>query len=548
MPRSGSLLRFRWEDLTIDVLDAGAAATFVWPSPAMHPPVVYPLGSGIRVETAPSAPLFDDVTYTILVMGPAKPILTVNGEPLDLRWVEYGAYGVGTTSVTFHQVGWTELAVALSPELPLVGVRLPVASRKLDYANDYLAMVQDLERQVRGLTAQLMSRVLNPAGLADDRQDLDSYWLAVITAVWERLARDLTVAWHTLPPRLEAAELSIDLARHRRPRPHDAHLWMATGRTRVTSRVLRWETITPERRYLLHLLHDLSRRLDRLIHHDQGLRHNLRVQHLHHEVKRLAARLGAGLPASIEGEAVRIPVSPLAQSHPALRQVIRWHGYLRRGLFPESQPWLVGAKDISILYEYWCFVTIIRALVEESGGYLRVEPKVSRQPFDIVLATGEQAAAEVETPSGHRIRVSYGRSYYNLPTTAQRPDYVIRLEGHHRVLLFDAKYRFELHEENHRHYGDGLPIPPIDTINRMHQYRDAIVVREHLAYQRIVDTAVVLFPLPPSVHEAYRRHRFRQSIDAVGVGALGLLPGGSDKELRTLIRRYLAAEAEHADP
>ena len=192
---------------------------------------------------------------------------------------------------------------------------------------------------------------------------------------------------------------------------------------------------------------------------------------------------------------------------------------------------------MSLLYEYWCYLSIVRMVVEESGGQLVVEPMASVHPRDIALGGGKGSAARVALDNGRSIDVVYQRLFRG-PTVAQQPDHVVQLTGLGSVTVFDAKYRFELDGDDLLHYGGDVPIPPVATINSMHQYHDAIVV-SHPPYQRLVDRAIVLFPLPKEHTEIWREHRFYQSIEAVGVGALPMVPGGTDQYLREEICQYL---------
>ena len=235
----------------------------------------------------------------------------------------------------------------------------------------------------------------------------------------------------------------------------------------------------------------------------------------------------------------QIPVSPMAESHSALRRVVRGHRLLQMGLFPDAGSYLVGPKDISLLYEYWCYLTIVRLVVEESHGELKVSPVVSSNPVDILLSSGKDHAAEVKLAGGRTIEILYERQFHSLPTVTQKPDHVVQLKGMDTLVVFDAKYRFELDDRTIDYYGKGSPIPPVSTINGMHQYHDAIVMR-HAPHQRLVDRAIVLFPLPNGYVDTWDQHRFYKSIDSVGVGALPLLPGGTDIFLRKEIRRYVS--------
>lgn len=544
MLRSGELVRFDGTTRTLVIsgpLDPPVHAASPR-GPAWQPARIVGRRGALRV--APLSHLYDDLSYTVHIVS-EKPVgITVGGTPLTVSWTTTPDSAFGSAAVTFRQVGWAEILVGSEQA---EGVRLWVDSRKLDYETDYLTMVRDLENEVRGLVAKLLGTVLSPASLHEDSSDLWSHWVAVVQYLWEELARDIHVAWTTLPPRLSPTMALVNLEHTAHITSHDARRYVQTGRPRVLTRTRRWDPVTPERWYLLCLLGDLLTRFKRLRRDAPAVADAPGLAKVRREAQSLMARHLQQAQLDRVSAAPVVPVSPLAQSHPALRRVIRLHRLLDHGLFPETGELLMGVKNVSKLYEYWCYLTIVRIVVEESGGQLMTKPQASRSPLDIALGTGGERPATVRTHEGQTIQILYERQYKDLPTVSQKPDHVVMLKGRQQVLLFDAKYRFEWDADNVRSYGAGLPIPPVATINQMHQYHDAIVLLGTAGYRRLVNQAIVLFPLPHPKYEEFAQHRFRKSLNTIGVGALPLLPGGPDTYLRQVIRDYLIREGAAPD-
>lgn len=531
MPHSGELLRCDTAAGIMVILGPQCVNTIGNREDQPSAVASFPLGTDVIISPPDGWALYDDVPYTLQVSAKAPIEVTQAHRPIDLQWVFHGSIYIATTRLYFRQIGWTELRIGSQ------GVRVAVHSRKMDYDADYREMIRDLENQVRGLTARLISHLVSPMDLSEDTIDLWSYWLALLEKIWEDLSADILMAWHTLPPQLQSSERVVNIERLRKPKARDLRTY-ARGRTRFSSQVRVWEAVTPERLYILQLIQDVHRRILRIEDGNPGILENRRLASIAQDSLRLLRQLStdAGLERIVG--VPNIPSSPLAESHPALRRVVRWHRLMRRGLFPEGQSYLVGPKDISLLYEYWCYLTIVRLVVEESRGHLLVEPTASVRPEDITLGAGKDACARVQLPNGEQIEVLYQRLYGGLPTVAQQPDHVVQIRGSGRIVVFDAKYRFELSEDSIRNYGKGMPIPPVSTINSMHRYRDAIVLPSAF-FDRMVDRAIVLFPLPRIHFDDWVNHRFYRSINSVGVGVIPLVPGGSDKYLRGEIRRCL---------
>jgi hypothetical protein len=111
-------------------------------------------------------------------------------------------------------------------------------------------------------------------------------------------------------------------------------------------------------------------------------------------------------------------------------------------------------------------------------------------------------------------------------TGTQTPDVVIEIARDDMptvILVLDAKYRLDASEEYVNAFGG--PSAPIDAINQLHRYRDAIVLAgEHGRLARVVVRGVALFPLSETASADYVSHRLCESLDVLGVGALPFLP------------------------
>ena len=100
------------------------------------------------------------------------------------------------------------------------------------------------------------------------------------------------------------------------------------------------------------------------------------------------------------------------------------------------------------------------------------------------------------------------------------------------IYAFDAKYRREDY--------NGTWIPMREDIDKMHAYRDAIGQVIDTDFQRILKSAVVLFPA--QIDPAYQIHAFYTSL-SYGIGGLPLLPGDANtlSDLKEYIKEHIIA-------
>jgi hypothetical protein len=115
------------------------------------------------------------------------------------------------------------------------------------------------------------------------------------------------------------------------------------------------------------------------------------------------------------------------------------------------------------------------------------------------------------------------------------------------VITLDAKYRLNSSEQYVGTFGS--PGPPIDAVNALHRYRDAIVQR--IASQdlgRPVVRGAVLFPLAADFSEEFRLNRLWQSLTVLGIGAIPVLPGATNLLEEWLGSVLRLGPADLADP
>jgi len=477
--------------------------------------------------------LFDDLNYVLQVSSRERCTVFIGGRPLKLIWVQHGFVWVGQTSYVFHEVGWSEITG------PWGIIRMRIISRKIDYQYDYHTMVRELEQRARGIVSKLLADVGENMAALDEPVSLWSHWIATLYRLWENLIRDIRWTWDNLPLGLVNEQRMAWIESLQYVKERDIRRYMESGQVRIMARRRTWTLDILERQYLMALIYDILNKLQHIAMQVPDIQeYNLfgqmiaETQKVFHQMQKSMSWKGI-IPRPV------ILSSPLALQHHGLRKVISLHRKLQQALTPFGNTSLVGVKRLSQLYEYWCYIRILSVVLEEIGGEMIRPLGINVNPYDINLIPGARGAMQIRLKTGQLVNIGYERQFQGLPTVSQQPDFLIEVRHKERLLVFDAKYRFEINDRNSNQYGEGIPIPPVDTINTMHQYRDAIVITKP-PYERIVERAIVLFPLPRHLIAQWPQHRFFRSIATVGVGAIPLVPGGDDTLLREEIYQFLS--------
>jgi len=255
---------------------------------------------------------------------------------------------------------------------------------------------------------------------------------------------------------------------------------------------------------------------------------------------RLRQNIDASFLNDCNGQVLAPPQSLSLQMAPGYREFFSTFLDLLSGLKITGGPFNLSEKNLATLYEMWCFIKLGNILRKDMG--INAVPdwlKVNRKGIDVKLEKGKTSVLSLESLKGEKVYLRYNPTE-RTPIGDRLPDNVLEIQkkgsssGFHYI--FDAKYRLcDDSDYVTRHYAPG---PPEDTINKMHAYRDQIVVqKDYRTFQPMQDSLfwdngqrqftqknIAAFVLYPYSNGDYTDNRFFKSINQVGVGGLPFLP------------------------
>ncbi len=205
----------------------------------------------------------------------------------------------------------------------------------------------------------------------------------------------------------------------------------------------------------------------------------------------------------------------------------------------------IDLKNIANLYQFWCFIkikNIIQSLLDTEPENIDLESMIEGNSI-YTLGKGLSPLVTFTSRTGDKIELYHELNYQRRQddlhvagvfTEEQRPDITLRItkvdfhESHVFTYLYDAKYRLDSDEK-------GFDRPPIDAINQIHRYRDAIYQLGDVGKE--VMGAYILFPGTASA-EVVKNSSYFESIDAINLGAFALTPGDR-QDSETLLKEHL---------
>lgn len=195
---------------------------------------------------------------------------------------------------------------------------------------------------------------------------------------------------------------------------------------------------------------------------------------------------------------------------------------------------LINSRLIAELYEEWCYLKVATLVSEITNGAIDPRQSIDITNGNLRIRFGKNGRSRmiITANENDEYSVAYNKEYKTI-TGVQKPDIVIEINTGHSnptILVLDAKYRLTDHDD----YGRAIaPQPPVDAINALHRYRDAIYIAPQNRSVRPVVKCVILYP--PSPQQDMNNLPYWESISQVGIGAIPLKPKNDD-----LLRQYLS--------
>jgi hypothetical protein len=520
-----------------------------------------PVATDMTITAGP--PLFEETSYSVLLSATGSGSVELrHRDPRLLLGLSLSRDGRTIHgSVNFHsQIGRSRFSVLVDGR-PEFDFEVEVSPSKLDYETDYAELTAEVQSILNGLVLQYLGSTFEGAAL-EGAGSTELEWALVLRHIIGELEQALRYI-SSRPVRglhrkrefvrVDQLRRSDSGVRHSvlRGRGKGPLQQVSDGlytRRYLPERRAKPTLDTPEHRWLASRIATARRRLAAIYRatHARAVATYpeavpSRLAKTLMELEQLEARLNRLLKLeplqAAEGAPPQGFESLQLQGAPGYREAYHACISLSRGLRLSGGPVELSLKDLHLLYEYWCFLSIVRLVGDVLGQPI---------PAEQLLAV-EQDGLRVRLQKGREQKVTFGLggreelSVYYSPQfsgqdylLAQKPDISLTLSraGWPTVrLVLDAKYRVD----NSGTYVDqmGAPGPPFDAINVLHRYRDAILERRpgasaHERGLRTVVEGVALFPLSGAEAAGFEGTKMWGSLGRLGIGALPFLP--SEKE------------------
>lgn len=520
---------------------------------------------GSTIETAVAPVLFEERDYELIVRSKlpgVQPTSVFRDPTVIVRRTVVAEAGLIAQSVRFRgQVGRTEFSFRVGEETLLVEAE--VFPSKIDYVEDYEELLGDLAAVRRALILEFLRGTYRQARVNRDESGSSIEWLTLLRIHLGALraaiqyidssARRTLVREDAMAPvhLVRSSSAGVTRAVVRGLGFGDYQDVPEVGPVRSQIRVSRaFESLdTFEHRWirsrlkfvharLLALKAEQVARVDRSVGRTGKRPPRLDAELL--EIAELEEVVGQFLLSPVISSAtVDVPASATSlqlQSAIGYSQAYRVLSVLGAALTGDDGSDRYSTSDLNELYETWCFFKVAQVAAELLGTEVDLSEMLPPDSTGLRFTLRKGLSRSVKLPGKFvQAALAYNPAF-DVPTGIQKPDIVLRVVasgGVDVMIALDAKYRVDASSGYVKQFG--APGAPLEAVNQLHRYRDAIqVLNEHLEPIRPVVAGVALYPWP----EPAGNQRLREAADAVGIGALPLLPG-NDGDLRAWLAGLL---------
>ncbi len=492
---------------------------------------------------------FENRSYQLVVVPKNNRQLSFYHEHPGFRKqvssIQMGSLHVLMGNLSFpNEVGNTTFEIKDDQDT-LLTVTFEVFPAKLDYKDDYRALLDEVNDEIYNLAFHLLKRTYLGASAIYATNPSKSEFYRILNDSFERFMKSIShikrQPHHTLMTRHQLVrgekirKLDSVGMNYLRKRPH-----LLQGENNIpTKGITAYKEVsydTLENRFVKWMMQRVIHKIDDLL---KALEGNSRYtrgetdEDLLERVKNMKYRMKNELNDPFWraiGKLDRSVFSLVIQMAAGYRDAYQIFLMLSRGLTLRGQIFKMSVKDVARLYEYWTYLKLGQIL---SKKYIPLHQDVIQVKQDGLYVTLDESKTAKRTfkhpETDEVIELYFQKRNGRLPTVTQKPDTMLAIEkkgkNYQYQYIFDAKYRIDFAESSHYKRKYGAPGPMEEDINTMHRYRDALVVEQEGPFERTAYGAYVLFPW--NQEEEYENHPFYKSIEKVNIGGFPFLPNAT---------------------
>ena len=515
----------------------------------------------------PLRPLFEQCAYRL-------SLKSTSGERVTVKHIDPGIQNriihipdtpehvVG--DINFRsQVGFSEFEVWVE-DRHLYSFEVEVFPTKLEYKEDFELMMAEVQEIMAGLAFAYLKSTYIGGKVETTGEQTNLEWILLFEHILDDLQRSLRQIARTPIRGLRRDEHMqrvekigrVDGALRRTIRKGQGkgqspvQICGVNLKAKYVAAKPQYSLDTPEHRWLALQLKKIQQKLSQI-----SIQEKKRPYHRPENIQKLSKfeRTVASLQML---EPLRMSSFNASSAGFASLQLMSSSGYreaykaliiLQMGLRVEGNVLNLSLKDISTLYEYWCYLAMVRLLTEQMGDKVNLKDLIDVQQtgLKVRLKQGRESIISFKK-DGQQVDLIYNPHVSQDALLTHKPDIMLQMyrTGWPTVrAVLDAKYRLDDSKEAVQALG--LPAPPQDALNVLHRYRDAILYEQKLVHDlepatlsRSIIQGLALYPYTVQSETQYPASKLYKVFQRIGIGAIPFVPTQIDY-VQTWLKSFL---------
>lgn len=397
-------------------------------------------------------------------------------------------------------IGYTDLIVKVNNKEELK-ITLEVYPSKVSYKEDYKAILNDVNEEIYNLAYGFLSRTYMSTQITNKKNNDDSEFYSILTYVFDKLINSIDIILCNPNHMLQKQEsivkyhkvrnVSNESIKYLEKRPY---LLKMVNNSYVPEKALVVKKIvsedTKENRFTKFMLIKIIKKIDAFIikydknKKDENVTERYKsnkdidvIEKLKKYKREINKRLNTSFLGRVSPQYNEANLSLVFSMGSGYKDLYKYYLMLQKGLSINSNIFTLSMKELSVLYEYWCFIKI-NSLLKKKYKLISTDVlKLNKDGVYVTLKKGQEASFKYLNPKTNEEFIVYYNAGRDSKTVSQKPDNILSIckEGTLKAyeFIFDAKYKIDTSSKYKEKYN--TPGPKEEDINTMHRYRDAII-------------------------------------------------------------------------
>lgn len=397
-------------------------------------------------------------------------------------------------------IGYTDLIVKVNNKEELK-ITLEVYPSKVSYKEDYKAILNDVNEEIYNLAYGFLSRTYMSTQIINKKNNNDSEFYSILTYVFDKLINSIDIILCNPNHMLQKQEsivkyhkvrnVSNESIKYLEKRPY---LLNRVNNSYVPEKTLVVKKIvsedTKENRFTKFMLIKIIKKIDAFIikydknKKDENAAERYKnnkdtdvIEKLRKYKREISKRLNTSFLSRVSPQYNEANLSLVFSMGSGYKDLYKYYLMLQKGLSINSNIFTLSMKELSVLYEYWCFIKI-NSLIKKKYKLISTDVlKLNKDGVYVTLKKGKEASFKYLNPKTNEEFIVYYNAGRDSKTVSQKPDNILSIckDGTLKAyeFIFDAKYKIDKSSKYKEKYN--TPGPKEEDINTMHRYRDAII-------------------------------------------------------------------------